>query len=239
MPPLRAVALFLDFDGTLAGLQDDADSVRLADGMAEVLENLQTKLGLGPILISGRDLDDLSRRTPHSLHRIGNHGLRVALPGQATSPRPDGLPPGLAAPLQDILAAHPGSFAEPKTAIVAVHYRAVPDKAESLEAALNDLPLQDYGYHLEAGKMIFELKPDGASKGRALQELMQDYPALTPIMFGDDTTDEAAMEAAQALGGIGVKVGDGPTCAKIRVASVDDVNDILTSWAMGERASEL
>ena len=38
-PPLQAEdALFLDFDGTLAGLQDNPDTVFLAPGMAAVLE---------------------------------------------------------------------------------------------------------------------------------------------------------------------------------------------------------
>jgi trehalose 6-phosphate phosphatase len=35
-------------------------------------------------------------------------------------------------------------------------------------------------------------------------------------MFGDDTTDEDAIEAAQALGGIGVKIGPGATGARLR-----------------------
>ena len=35
-------------------------------------------------------------------------------------------------------------------------------------------------------------------------------------MFGDDTTDEDAITAAQALGGLGIKVGDGPSAAGLR-----------------------
>jgi trehalose 6-phosphate phosphatase len=35
-------------------------------------------------------------------------------------------------------------------------------------------------------------------------------------MFGDDTTDEDAIGAAQDLGGLGVKIGDGPTAARLR-----------------------
>lgn len=235
IPPLSKIALFLDFDGTLVELQNKADLIELRSGMAEILKKLQTLLGLGPVLISGRDLDDLSSRVPHDLHRIGNHGLRIALPGEVTSPPPPALPQALMHPLEEIIKSHAGSFAEHKTSIVAIHYRAVPDKAESLEAALRALPLGDYGYHLEAGKMIFELKPDGASKGRTLKQVMKDYPDLVPVMFGDDTTDEGAMQAAQELGGMGVKVGSGPTCAKIRIDTVDAVNHILTSWASGER----
>ena len=35
-------------------------------------------------------------------------------------------------------------------------------------------------------------------------------------MFGDDTTDEDAIAAARDLGGLGIKVGDGPTAAGLR-----------------------
>ena len=35
-------------------------------------------------------------------------------------------------------------------------------------------------------------------------------------MLGDDTTDEDAIAAAQALGGLGVKVGPGATAARLR-----------------------
>jgi len=225
------MALFLDFDGTLAPLQDDAQAVALPDGLDRVLTRLKSRLGLGPILISGRDLDDLSTRTPHSLHRIGNHGLRQAVPGAASDVHALSPPPGLADPLTAIMAAHPGSFAEPKASVIAVHYRAAPEHADGLRAALSALPLSAYGYHLEAGKMIFELKPDGASKGAALSRVMADYPDLTPVMFGDDTTDEAAMSAAQELGGLGIKVGAGETVADMRLNTCQAVHTLLRQWA--------
>jgi len=230
-PSLQHMALFLDFDGTLAPLQDHADQVTLRDDIRAALINLQAQLGHGPVLISGRDLDDLSARTPQALIRIGNHGLRRASSGQGSAPRPAELPENLRETLDTILQSHPGCFAEDKASIVAIHYRAAPESKESLETALRTLPLSGHGYHLEAGKMIFELKPDGASKGAALAEEMHAHPDLIPVMIGDDTTDEAAMAAAQELGGIGVKVGAGKTCANIRLNSVEDVHALLKDWA--------
>jgi trehalose 6-phosphate phosphatase len=35
-------------------------------------------------------------------------------------------------------------------------------------------------------------------------------------MLGDDTTDEDAIATALALGGVGVKVGEGPSAAALR-----------------------
>lgn len=230
-PALRRMALFLDFDGTLAPLQDDAGAVHLPKAMAQVLIDLSAKLGMGPILISGRDLDDLSARTPTGLTRLGNHGLRRATAGEASAPRPPSLPNALQDQLQHILKDYPDCFAEQKTSVVAVHYRAAPDVHEALKTRLSALPLAAHDYHLEAGKMIFELKPNGASKGAALAKEMKNYPDLIPVMFGDDTTDEAAMAAAQDLGGIGVKIGAGESCADIRLNLVEDVHALLKTWA--------
>ena len=70
----------------------------------------------------------------------------------------------------------------------------------------------------QQGKMVVEVKPAAAHKGTALRRLAAEPPfaGRRPLMFGDDTTDEDAIEAAQALGGIGIKVGAGATAAELR-----------------------
>jgi len=45
---------------------------------------------------------------------------------------------------------------------------------------------------------------------------MPPFAGRRPVMLGDDTTDEDAIAAALALGGIGVKVGPGPSAARLR-----------------------
>ncbi|MGB2178897.1 MAG: trehalose-phosphatase, partial [Hyphomonas sp.] len=81
-PPLQAEdALFLDFDGTLAGLQDNPDTVFLAPGMDAVLEAIGGRLEGALAILSGRDAGDLARRVPGGLWRIGNHGLIPLAPG--------------------------------------------------------------------------------------------------------------------------------------------------------------
>ncbi|HAE28918.1 MAG TPA: hypothetical protein DCG58_17300, partial [Hyphomonas adhaerens] len=82
-PPLTAGdALFLDFDGTLAGLQDDPDTVFLAPGMDLVLEAVGDRLHGALAILSGRDAGDLARRVPGGLWRVGNHGLIPLAPDQ-------------------------------------------------------------------------------------------------------------------------------------------------------------
>jgi len=55
------------------------------------------------------------------------------------------------------------------------------------------------------------------------------FKGRLPVMIGDDTTDEDAFKVAQDLGGYGLKVGGGDSCARYRLASVDDVYDLLRS----------
>ena len=72
---------------------------------------------------------------------------------------------------------------------------------------------------------MIELKPAAANKGIALASMMQRKPFLgrIPVMVGDDTTDEDAMQAAKDLGGYGVKVGKGETCAEFGFEDPSDV----------------
>jgi len=227
---LSEYALFLDFDGTLALIQSNASDVKLSAETEKILLSLTKKLGLGPVIISGRDIHDLAVRVPKNLHRIGNHGLRSAEPLEVADKQDNVLPAELAEHLDHILKEFPGCFAEKKGPIVAVHFRDRPQHAEALKVRLLELPLAEHEYEFESGKMIYELKPIGASKGIALQHVMTKHPKLLPIMIGDDTTDESAMVAAQELGGFAVKVGIGETSAKYRVAAVDDVHRILHEW---------
>jgi trehalose 6-phosphate phosphatase len=60
--------------------------------------------------------------------------------------------------------------------------------------------------------------------------MMQSAPFAQrrPVMVGDDLTDETAMQAALDLGGLAVKVGDGPTLAPVRIADPDALYRWLT-----------
>ena len=54
-------------------------------------------------------------------------------------------------------------------------------------------------------------------------------------MLGDDTTDEDAIAAAQDLGGLGVKVGPGPSAARLRAPDPAAVR----AWLPARRRARL
>ena len=107
---------------------------------------------------------------------------------------------------------------ELKGPVAALHYRAAPEAEVACVAAALEAARLAPGLVHQQGKMVVEVKPEAAHKGRALRRLASELPfaGRRPLMFGDDTTDEDAIEAAEALGGIGIKVGAGATAAELR-----------------------
>jgi trehalose 6-phosphate phosphatase len=227
-------ALFLDFDGTLTELGPDPDAIRLDPAMAEALARLAAALDGALVLISGRDLRDLAKRTPDGLWRAGGHGLEVLEPGGSLPAAPAGPDPRLLGPLRAVEAAQDGVRLELKGPVAALHFRAAPEAEAATIAAARDAAASVPGHVWQAGKMVVEVKPEAAHKGHALRAMMErpGFVGRRPVMIGDDTTDEDAIEAAQDLGGIGVKIGDGASAARIRM----DDPAALGAWLAGEAA---
>ena len=211
-------ALFLDFDGTLAPLQDDPDSVELPEFGAATLLKLQAKLAGAIVLISGRDIRDLSSRTPLAIMRAGGHGLEICEPGEAPPSIPDAIEPDILSQVAAIIDPLKGVRIEEKGPVLAVHFRQNPDAETELVKRLMALADTIDGYKAQHGKMVIELKPLRANKGIALRSIMGTdvFADRVPIMVGDDVTDEDAMGTAIELGGYGIKVGPGTTLAEYR-----------------------
>lgn len=226
-------ALFLDFDGTLAELGPDPDAIALPPATATALGRIADRLGGALALLSGRDIRDLARRTPAGVWRLGGHGLETVAPdGPLPAPPP---PPSesVLAPLRAAVAAAPGVRLELKGPVAALHYRAAPDAEDACIVAAQAAATLAPDLVIQAGKMVVEVKPSAAHKGTALRRLMTAPPfrGRRPVMLGDDTTDEDAIAAAQSMGGVGVKVGAGPSAAHLRTPSPATVRAWLAAEA--------
>jgi len=230
-PPVRAdgVALFLDMDGVLAPLAPTPDAVGPVARRTQVLRRLERRLEGRAAIVSGRTLAEIDRIADAALAAAsGVHGLeRRRRDGSIVRGAPAaGVAVALEA-FQAFAARDPGLIVEDKGVSAGLHYRQAPAEAEAAAALARRLR-DETGLALQPGHMVLELKTPGATKGSAVEAFMAEPPfqGATPVMLGDDLTDEAGFEAAARLGGYGVLVGpERETAARYRL---DDVEAVLT-----------
>ena len=234
------LALFLDVDGTLIDIAPTPGAVRVAEGLTGVLDDLGRRLGGALAILTGRPIRDIDQFfAPLNLVAAGVHGTEMR-----TAPHgPVGL---CAEPLDTtVLGAvrrladmEPGIIVEPKLTSVAVHHRLAPGAGPRLEAALETI-LADGPDHLILcrGRKVFEIVPRHISKGTALERMMHldAFRGRRPVMIGDDTSDQSAFDAAERLGGAGLKVcGERFSAAEADFPGPGVVRDFLARFARGE-----
>ncbi|MEX1179075.1 MAG: trehalose-phosphatase [Nitriliruptor sp.] len=233
----RRWTIVLDFDGTLAPIVDHPDDAVPAPGALGAIAALTEVCEVA--VLSGRALDDLEARlgtAPGDLLLIGGHGSEARRPDGTHEPLTDlGAASEVLDQVESDLRAAvdeaAGWIVERKATSLAVHHRRVaadqvarilPAVRARLGAATGDGP----GFVLLEGKAVVELKVSGIDKGRALAWIdeqaadratgLPGRPPTKPLVFGDDTTDEDAFEAALAIDGEAVLVAEEPTATNAR-----------------------
>lgn len=233
--------LALDFDGCLAPLQDDPEASRALPAAVAALDRLATVPGLHLALVSGRALGDLSAKAevPQGTHLVGSHGGErghrhdgdVVLDPFDLDPQRAAVLAGIDADLQGAVAAVPGARVERKPAAVVLHTRTVPDDDAAARLTRQALALGDRdGVDAMHGKDVVELSVLEVTKGDALAALRADLGVDVVAYAGDDVTDERAF-ATLGPRDVTVKVGEGTTAARFRVADPDAMAALLTRLA--------
>ena len=209
-------ALFLDFDGTMVDIAPQPSAVHVPQPLIAALRNLHDYLKGAIAVISGRQIAQIDAfLQPLQLPVAGVHGAELR--------GVDGVLHLLhSQPLDQVqeaacllAAQNPGLLVENKGSSLALHFRQRPELEDlclrTMEQAVQESP----GITLLRGKMVVEAKPGGASKGRAIEAFLEEQPfaGRTPVFIGDDVTDEVGFSTVQRLGGVGIKVGEGATCA--------------------------
>jgi trehalose 6-phosphate phosphatase len=171
-------------------------------------------LGGALALVSGRRISTLDMLfAPLKLPAAGLHGVeRRKADGtiQGASFVDSQLDRARAA-MKIFVDAHPGTLLEDKDRTIALHYRMAPQFEQTARESVLGIAKQlGSNYHIQGGKMLFEIKPRGFSKATAIQAFMKESPfnGRRPVFAGDDCTDQDGFGMVEAHGGISIGVGD-------------------------------
>jgi trehalose 6-phosphate phosphatase len=229
IPDLSAnYAYFFDLDGTLAAIQPQPDQVVVPQKILSLLHRLAEHNAGALALISGRSMAELDALAkPFRFPLAGVHGAeRRDINGRTQVVQlPAELKREVSARLHAGMAGLDGIRLEVKGMAFALHYRQAPQHEAILQALARRITQRWPQLALQQGKCVVEIKPAGASKGEAIAAFMQEAPfaGRVPLFFGDDLTDENGFSVVNRLGGLSVRVGEGETQAKWRLAGVPEV----------------
>jgi trehalose 6-phosphate phosphatase len=213
-PPALDWCLFLDVDGTLVELTDTPSQTKADPEIISLLREVAERLGGALALVSGRRIGTLDELfAPLRLPAAGLHGVeRRKADGsiQGANFVDSQLDPARAA-IKALVDSHPGTLFEDKDRTIAVHFRMAPHSEQIVrESIIGIVKPLGRNYHIQAGKMMFEIKPRGFTKATAIQAFMKEAPfsGRRPVFIGDDLTDQDGFAMVEAHGGISVGVGD-------------------------------
>lgn len=238
----RQLAVFLDFDGTLAPIVDRPELAGIDPPTRDAVERLARLCTVA--VVSGRDVDDVRARAGiKGIYYAGSHGFDIVGPGGLHQQHAKGVEalPALDAAereLRSAVAAIDGALVERKRFSIATHYRLVAESDwPAVENAVDQALRRHPGLRKGHGKKVFELQPDidwdkGAAVDWLLHKLELDTPDVLPTYIGDDVTDEDALRALAGRGlGIVVQDEPRPTAARYRLRDPDQVRVFLEALA--------
>jgi trehalose-phosphatase len=235
------LALFFDYDGTLAPFAPRPELAVLPVETRDVLRTLAARDDVTVGIISSRVLREVVAFVDlEGVLYAGLTGLEVRLANGET--RSDAAIEAcrpvlqkLARELHDELQPFPGAWLEDKDGALAVHHRALDDeRLPELRDRVQNLITPRETLRLESNAFTLEVWPRvRMNKGKAVQVLLAETAASAfPFYAGDDTNDAPALQRVRELGGIAVGVGPAaPDAAEYRLETPRDLRALLEGLA--------
>lgn len=231
----------LDFDGTLAPLQNEPMDARMLPASRAAVDALTRAPRTWVALVSGRSLVDLQLLAEHDddspVFLAGSHGAEYWMPGQglvepAEDPADIALRDGLRARAEQATADLAGVWIEPKTFGLGVHTRRATAESAAAADARVDALVQAAAPHWRrrTGHNIVEYSFRHEGKDTAVARLRAAVHATAALFAGDDVTDEDAI-AALGPDDLGIRVGDGTTAATLIVPDIPALAAFLAELA--------
>ena len=221
-----------DFDGTLAGFNVDPMNVPVNTTSIAALEKLSTMPNTKAAILSGRHLEGLRTvaQVSESVILAGSHGAETNEHITPLTEEQQEAMAQLSVELHKLTEKYPKLWIETKPLHRVVHTRPLEDT--NLEAAATEEArvLCPAIMHITEGKHVVEFSAIDVTKGSWITSARDNYGATAVLFIGDDQTDENGFHALSDSD-MGIKVGDGDTAATVRIDSLDDVADVLTTLA--------
>ncbi|MEV4688652.1 trehalose-phosphatase [Microbacterium sp. LWH3-1.2] len=237
----------LDFDGTLSPLEDEPMDARMLPAARDAVDALVATPDTIVAFVSGRSLVDLRVIAEHDdgsrVLLAGSHGAEFWIPGEGIASHGEDEA-GVA--LRDALRGHAedatrhleGVWIEPKTFGFGVHTRRATAEAAAEANRLVDeiVAAEAPHWRRRTGHSIVEFAFRHEGKDSAIAELRERVAATAVLFAGDDVTDEDAL-ASLGEGDVGVRVGEGQTSARVRVADITALAALLQQLAAARSLS--
>ncbi|AZA10695.1 trehalose-phosphatase [Corynebacterium gerontici] len=222
-----------DFDGTLADFSTDPANVPVETASVEALETLAGLPDTSVAILSGRHLAGLEAASGFdgsTFTLVGSHGAECSANGPELNGDQKAALQAVEDAFEQIIDGLEGAFVEHKPFHRVLHVIKVEDQGraqQALEAALAvDIP----GVHTHTGKWIVEASVVDMNKGTWVRAQQEHLRPDSTLVMGDDTTDEHAF-AVLGQQDLSIKVGEGDTKARYRVASVHELSQVLKQLA--------
>ena len=244
------LALFLDYDGTLAPIVAHPSEAKLPEAARRGLDACAARPDTDVSLVSGRAMADVRAMIGRDdVTYAANHGLEIQGPDFAPFLHED-LPhyrerlPELARALE--ASAPEGAWVEEKGHTSTFHFRQVPAEEHARVAEEARHIINSFGFQARDAKMAVEARPPiGWDKGRAVLHVLRSRygpswsERVRVVYVGDDDTDEDAFRLLEGLA-ITFRVGraDEPTAASHRLGRVEAVHELL-EWLAQRPVHEL
>jgi trehalose-phosphatase len=225
----QRIALFLDFDGTLAFIRRRPEEVSIDSAARDALLALARNPRFHISIISGRRRADLcSRVRVPGIRCLGLYGWegRDAVQLPARTHRALQCVKNL---MGQLIAQAPHVWIEEKVHALSIHYRGAAEIHAARVPALLHLLITPFRnlLRIQQGRAVWEVIPrELGDKGTAVTRELVNSPGALPIYLGDDRPDEAAFAALR--GGITIAVGaEHATRAQYRLTGVPEVRTFL------------
>jgi trehalose 6-phosphate synthase/phosphatase len=223
--------VLLDYDGTLVNYTPIPGTAKLSEDLCDILMQLVGNPQIHLFIITGRGYQDIDKLLDHfPINIIAEHGAMIKEMGVWKKQLINNIlwKKTIIPILNQITLRCPESFVEEKYFSLAWHYRNSESQsgfAHSRELiSILEKIIHYYNLKILDGNKVVEILTKEVGKGRAVKKLFEQDIYDFILSIGDDATDEEMFEFfLNNTNAFTIKVGNGNTFAKYKIAGIDDV----------------